>query len=293
MISTKHCLICKGGRKNECLYWHKDPDTENIWCFCTGKCQRGYSLRQYTHLAGISLAEFLQGNFDFKESAPNEVQVMRWPLKFIPLSDPRAERAIEYVKSRGLSLDTADIYYDEERDGIVFPYYFDNHFCGAQIRFIEPRVDQDGDIQKMDTIPGTRLSMLFGLWNQARFLTNIKAVGVCEGYFNAISLQQAFNKKYGGVINNPFKFICTSGCNASKHHQEVLKELLDQGIKVIAAFDADEPGLEGIAKMASSGCISHISTTQDTDNDWNDMLKLHGHDAIAQMFLKNIIKVGT
>lgn len=290
MISTEHCLICKGGRKNKCLYWHKDEETGDIWCFCTGKCQRGYSLRQYVYLAGISLSEFLKGTFNFKEASPNEVQVMSWPARFIPLSDPRAEKGVEYLKDRGLNLD-CDLYYDLEREGIVFPYYFDNHFCGAQIRFIESKINKDGDVQKMDTLPGTRISMLFGLWNQAKFFTNVKVVGVCEGYFNALALQQAFNIKYGGVANNPFKFICTSGCNPSRHHQDVLRELLGQGIKVVASFDADEPGLKGIAKMVKSGCVSHISTTQDTELDWNDMLKLHGHDAIAEMFLKNITKV--
>lgn len=288
MISTKHCLICV--RPNATLHWHKDAETGDIWVWCNGKCQRGYSLRQYCYLGGVSLAEFLQGDFEFREAAPNEVQVMSWPIKFIPLSDPRAQKGVQYVLSRGLNLD-GDMYYDMDREGIVFPYYFENHFCGAQIRFIKPKQLKDGDTQKMDTLPGTRLSMLFGMWNQGKFLTNIKAIGVCEGYFNALALQQAFNLKYGGVANNPFKFICTSGCNASKHHQEVLKELLSQGIKVIGAFDADEPGLEGIAKMARNGCISHISTTQDTELDWNDMLKIHGHEGIARMFLKNITRI--
>ena len=288
MISTKHCLICQ--RPNQTLHWHKDPETGDIWCWCQGTCHRGYSLRQYTHQAGISLADFLKGSFDFNESAPNEVSVMRWPAKFLPLSDPRAQEGVDYVKRRGLLLD-GDMYYDEERKGIVFPYYFDNHFCGAQIRFITPRVNKDGDEQKIDTLPGTRLSLLFGLWNQSRFLTNIKAVGVCEGYFNALSLQQAFNLKYGGVVHNPFKFICTSGCNVSKHHQEALSELLEQGIKVVGAFDADEPGLEGLAKMIKGKCVSHIATTRDTTSDWNDMLQAHGHDALALLFLKNFSKV--
>lgn len=288
MITTKHCLICQ--RPNQTLHWHKDSETGDIWVWCQGKCQRGYSLRQYCFYAGIELADFLQGDFDFKEATPNEVQVMSWPAKFIPLSDPRAAQGVEYVKSRGLNLD-GDMYYDQDREGIVFPYYFDNHFCGAQIRFIKPRVNKDGDIQKIDTMPGTRLGMLFGLWNQSRFLTNVKAVGVCEGYFNALALQQAFNLKYGGVANNPWKFICTSGCNASAHHRETLGELKEQGVKIIAAYDADEAGLEGIAKMVRSGCVSHLATTQDTQLDWNDYLRLHGHVSLASLFLNNITKV--
>ena len=288
MISTKHCLICQ--RPNQTLHWHRDSDTGDIWCWCQGTCHRGYSLRQYVHMAGLSLTEFLHGDFDFKESTPNEVQVMRWPVKFVPLSDPRAEKGVAYVRSRGLSLD-GDMYYDKEREGIVFPYYFENYFCGAQIRFIQLRTIRGGDEQKIDTLPGTRLSMLFGLWNQSQFVTDVKAVGVCEGYFNALALQQAFNLKFGGVATNPFKFVCTSGCNVSQHHREVLGELLKQGVKVIGAFDADAPGIDGTAKMVKNGCLSHISTTQDTEMDWNDMLKQHGHEAIAEMFLRNITRV--
>lgn len=285
---TKHCLICK--RSNNTLHWHKDPESGDIWVWCQGKCQRGYSLRQYCYLAEISLPEFLKGNFDFREAPPNEIQVMKWPLKFIPLSDPRAEKGVSYIKSRGLNLD-GDMYYDMEREGIVFPYYFDNHFCGAQVRFIQTRINKDGDEQKIDTLPGTRLGMLFGLWNQSKFVTNVRAVGVCEGYFNALALQQAFNLKYGGVTNNPWKFICTSGCNATKHHQDVMRELRQQNIKVIGCYDADEAGLEGIAKMVKSECVTHISTTQDTSRDWNDVLRDEGHEALATRFLANMVRM--
>lgn len=284
-FSTKKCLICK--RPNDTLYWHKDPDSGDIWVYCKGVCQRGYSLRQYCHIGEVSLPEFLKGDFDFKEATPNELQVMKWPVKFIPLSDPRAEKGVKYVQNRGLNLD-GDMYYDMEREGIVFPYYFQDHFCGAQIRFLQTRINKDGDDQKIDTLPGTRLGMLFGLWNQGRFLTNVKAIGVCEGYFNAISLQQAFNLKYGGVSNNPWKFICTSGCNVTKHHQEVLQELIGQNIKIIGAYDADEAGLEGIAKAVKYKCLTHYSTTCDNELDWNDVLKREGHEAVAQRFLANL-----
>ena len=233
----------------------------------------------------MSLHEFLKGDFDF-----NVLYVMNWPLKFIPLSDPRAEKGVKYVQKRGLNLD-GDMYYDIEREGIVFPYYFEDHFCGAQIRFLETRINKSGDVQKIDTLPGTRLGMLFGLWNQGRFVTDIKAVGVCEGYFNAISLQQAFNIKYGGVVNNPWKFICTSGCNVTKHHQEVLQELVAANIKVIGAFDADEAGREGLAKAVKHNCITHYSSTLDDEQDWNDVLKNEGHEAVARRFLNNLQRI--
>lgn len=285
---TKKCLICK--RPNNTLHWHKDLETGDMWVYCIGKCQRGYSLRQYCYLADIPLVDFLKGDFTFQESTPNEVQVMKWPQKFIPLSDPRAEEGIEYIKSRGLNLD-GDIYYDLEREGIVFPYYFQDFFCGAQIRLIVPKKNKDDEIQKIDTLPGTRLGMLFGLWNQGRFITNVKAIGVCEGYFNALALQQAFNLKYGGVANNPWKFICTSGCNVTKHHQEVLRELCEQNIKVIGAYDADEPGREGLSKMAKHKCITHYSSTLDDSLDWNDILRRDGHEKLAEMFLANLVRL--
>lgn len=288
MKDTKHCLICQ--RPNATLHWHKDAETGDIWVWCQGVCQRGYSLRQYCYLAGVSLADFLSGDFDFKETTPNELQVMNWPVKFIPLSDPRAQKGVNYVRSRGLNLD-GDMYYDIDREGIVFPYYFENHFCGAQIRFIKTRINKDGDEQKIDTLPGTRLGMLFGLWNQSQFVTDTKAIGICEGYFNALSLQQAFNLKYGGVAKNPWKFISTSGCNVTKHHQEVLRELGQQNIKVIGAYDADEAGLEGLAKMIKADCASYISTTQDNKLDWNDLLKKEGHEAVAKRFLANMTRM--
>ncbi len=292
MINTKKCLICKDGRRNDCLHWHKDPDTGEMWVWCQGKCQRGYSLRGYCFAAGISLSDFLKGDFDFKEAPPLEVQVMQWPARFIPISDPRAEPGVNYIRSRGLTLE-GDMYYDLERHGIVFPYYFDNHFCGAQTRYIIPKIDNEGEPQKMDTLPGTRLGLLFGLWNQSRFVTNIKGIGICEGYFNALSLQQAFNFLYGGVANNPWKFICTSGAGITQHHKETIKELKNQGIKVVAALDNDEAGLKGLKKLNDAGAITHYALTQDTDLDWNDILKRDGHKKLAELFIKSIHKIST
>ena len=282
---TKHCLICR--RPNRTLHWHRDLETSDIWVYCVGKCQRGYSLKQYCSLGDILPEDLLKGDFEFQEAKSNEIQAMQWPAKFIPLNDPRAAPGVKYIRGRGLSLDS-DMYYDIDRDGIVFPYYFDKHFCGAQIRFIKDNFNKSGDLQKVDTVPGTRLGMLFGLWNQTKFFTNVKAVGVCEGYFNALSLQQAFNTKYGGVANNPWKFISTSGCNVSLHHREVLKELKDNNIKIICAYDHDEAGLAGLNKMIKAECLTHFSTTQDTDKDWNDMLLKDGPHHTATRFLMNL-----
>ena len=75
-ISTKHCLICKDGRKNQCLHWHIDPETSDIWVYCVGKCQRGYSIYQYANMSGLKLNEFLKGDFNFVETRPDIVNKM-------------------------------------------------------------------------------------------------------------------------------------------------------------------------------------------------------------------------
>jgi 5S rRNA maturation endonuclease (ribonuclease M5) len=282
MINTKKCLICKDGKKNNCLHWHVDPEDGSIWVWCQGKCQRGYSIRDYCWHAGIDLPEFLKGDFDFKEAPPNEVQAMNWPARFIPLSDPRAEAGVAYVRSRGLTLE-GDMYYDLERKGIVFPYYFDNTFCGAQTRFIEPRVHPDGEIQKMDTLPGTRLGLLFYGWNQSRFVGDVKGVIVTEGSFNAIAINQAFNLASGGVARNAWRAISCSGAGATKHHQEALKELKEQGLKVIIAPDLDDAGMKMLKKFKESDSCTHYALTSDT-RDWNDMCRDLGHAEFAKWF---------
>ena len=276
--------------KNNCLHHHIDPDTGEMWIWCQGKCQRGYSLRSYCYHAGIELSEFLKGDFEFKEAPPNELQVMNWPARFIPMSDTRAQPGVDYLKSRGLTPE-CDLYYDIDRKGIVTPFYYENSFVGAQTRFISPVIHPDGEVQKMDTMPGTRLGLLIGQHNQSKFVTNIKSVGVCEGSFNAISLQQAFNYMYGGILNNPWKFVSLSGSGVTQHQKEILKEFKDQGLKVIAALDSDEAGFKGLKKLKDADCITHYAITEDTEKDWNDKLKELGHSDFARYFLSTIRKV--
>ena len=288
MINTKKCLICKDGRKNDCLHWHIGDDG-GYWVWCQGKCQRGYSIRDYCRHAGIQLSEFLKGDFHFKEAPPNEVSVMGWPQRFIPLSDPRSAPARDYIKSRGLSLE-GDMYYDIERNGVVFPYYFDNHFCGAQTRFIVPKVHEDGEVQKMDTLPGTRLGLLFYGWNQSRFIGNVKRIIVTEGSFNAIAINQALNLAYGGINSNPWRAISCSGAGATKHHQEALKELKEQGLTVVIAPDTDDAGMKMLRKFKESNSATHFALTNDT-RDWNDMLKDLGPKEFAKFFLYSVKKI--
>ena len=198
---NRWCLICQP--RNRTLYWHKNPDDHPtkpgaIWCYCN-KCDRGYSLEQYCDIADIDMTDFISGDFHMQEAKPDEVTAMAWPHTFVPLSDPRAEKGVQYINSRGLNVD-GDMYYDLNEEGIVFPYYVENHFCGAQVRFIEERINDDGDIWKITTLPGTRLGLLFYGWNQAKLLAQIKGIIVCEGAFNALSIQQALNSVYGGCL---------------------------------------------------------------------------------------------
>ncbi|CAM6003887.1 unnamed protein product [Sphagnum balticum] len=260
-----------------------------MWVYCVGKCQRGYSIRSYCYHAGIDLPEFLKGDFDFKEAPPNELQVMNWPARYIPLSDTRAEAGIEYIRGRGLTLE-GDWYYDIERNGIVFPYYFDNHFCGAQVRFIEPRVHPDGEVQKMDTLPSTRLGLLIYNWNQQRFVGNVKGVIVTEGSFDCISINQALNLAYGGISNNPWRAVSCSGAGATKHHLEAFKELKEQGLKVVVAGDFDDAGMKMLKKFKDASAATHYALTERTE-DWNACLEEMGHEEFAKFFIRCIKKI--
>lgn len=287
-MNTKKCLICK--RTNNTLHWHTDPETGSIWVWCNGKCQRGYGLREYCHTAGIDLQDFLQLDFDFTESAPNEVTRQEWPNHYIPLSDPRAEEGVAYVKGRGLE-PKGDMYYDLNGKSIVFPYYFGSTFVGAQMRLLEPWVNEDGDEVKMLTMPGSRTGLLFYNWNQEAFLTEIKGVVLCEGAFNVLALQQSLDKVYGGVLKNPWKVVATSGCGTTQHQKDKIKELKDVGLKVVCAFDSDEPGIKGLKRLSDGGLLTHYAIVDDTDLDWNDLLVKMGHEKLAEYFIGRIKKV--
>jgi DNA primase len=182
------------------------------------------------------------------------------------------------------------MYYDIERNGVVFPYYYDNHFCGAQTRFIVPRVHPDGEIQKMDTMPETRLGILFYGWNQSRFIGNVKGIIVCEGSFNAISINQALNAKYGGISNNPWRAISCSGAGATKHHQEELKKLKDEGFTVVIAPDTDAAGMKMLKKFKDGDAATHYALTGCTE-DWNDLFKKMGCQDFALFFLTKVQKI--
>lgn len=287
-ISTQHCLICKGGKKNRCLHWHHDSETNDIWVYCVGVCQRGYSLQEYCTTAGLLVKEFLKQDFTFEEAKANELTSMAWPSHYLSLSDPRAQAGVDYVQSRGLTVDE-DLYYDHHRKGIVFPYYFNNAFVGAQTRFLYPKQTDDGHIHKIDTIPGTRLGLIFYGWNQEQLDPRVKAIVVTEGAFNALSIKQSLAAIYPNGTS-PYKCIATSGSGVTKHQIEVLKDLYSRGYKIIAAPDSDEAGLSMLNKLAvaNQGVVTHYTLTNDPSKDWNDMLQTEGREGLARLFLSGV-----
>ena len=233
--------------------------------------------------------EFLKGDFEFREAKPNEVQKMEWPKNFVPLSDPKAQKGVDYITSRGLSM-SGDMYYDMNDEAIVFPYYFGSVFVGAQMRFIVPRKGKDGKDWKITTMPGTRLGIVIYNYNQERLMGHTKAVVVTEGAFNCLALEQSLNKLYGGTHKNPFKVIACSGSGSTKHHVETMQELKEKGITVIAAPDNDEAGHKMLAKLVASDAISQYSVP-DSEKDWNDYLVELGDIGLARYFLSNIKKI--
>lgn len=293
---NRWCLICQP--KNRTLYWHQTnpeklaakPHLDPIWCYCN-KCDRAYSLSQYCETAGIDRDDFINGgDFEVAEAKPNEVNAMAWPHTFVPMTDPRAEKGLRYIEGRGLS-SQGDMYFDLKENGIVFPYYVENQFCGAQVRFIEERVNDDGDVWKVTTLPGTRLGLLFYGWNQGQFLAQVKGIIVTEGAFNALSIQQALNKAYGGMHRCPWRAIACSGSGLSDHQAEALKTLKASGLKVVGAPDTDEAGIKMYNKLVKADAISHYAFTGDTEKDWNDMLIALGPQEFAKFVIKGITAI--
>ena len=286
-INTKKCQICK--RKNNTLHWHEDKQNKSIWVYCVGKCQRGYSLDQYVRLSKLSKEQFLKQDFDLIEAKANEVNKLNWPGSFVSLFDPRASEGVEYIRSRGLE-PGEEMFYCTERKGIVFPYNFDQVFAGAQIRLINPWTDAEGDVRKIDTMPGTRLGLLFYRWNQTIIMPHVKAIIVTEGAFNAIAIQQSLDRYYGGPVHNPWKAISTSGSGLSNHQTDVLKNLKEQGYRVIVAPDSDEAGIKMLKKVSNNAAASHYVLTMDDEKDWNDLYNELGYLEFNKFILRGLRK---
>jgi DNA primase len=116
---------------------------------------------------------------------------------------------------------------------------------------------------------------------------NVKGIVVCEGAFNALSINQALNLMYGGISNNPWRAVACSGAGATRHHQETLKDLKEKGLKIVVAPDTDEAGMKMLRKFTESGSLTHFAITGDT-RDWNDFLKELGHKDFSKFFLSKV-----
>jgi DNA primase len=291
MIDSKKCYICKfdpltgqalGSQKNRTLHWHADTEKGDIWVWCNGLCQRGYSIYEYSRLSGLNIADIFNSHIEFFESAPNEVNAFDWPKSFISLFKKEAEEGVEYLNSRDI-LPQGDMFYDVATNGIVFPYYYHTTLCGAQIRFIQPK-----DEHKITTLPGTRLSLLFYSYNQLPIAPHVRMVIVTEGAFDALSIQQSLDTLYD-TGRSPFLVCATSGSNISKHHIEVLTSLKDAGLKIVAAPDSDEAGMGMFQKMVE--CSTHYAMTDDPLMDWNKLLCNIGRNEMASLFPSMVKKL--
>lgn len=282
-LDTKKCLICR--RPNSTLHWHSGEDTGLPWVYCIGTCQRAYSIYEYTALAGLTLSEFLKNKFEFKEALPNEVQRMEWPDTFIPLFHERAKPGLDYIRGRGIEPDDG-MYYDTARHGIVFPYYYDGVFVGAQIRLINPSQNEDG--RKIDTLTGTRTGLLFYGWDQSPLLPHIKGIIITEGAFNSICIKQAMTSVFGGLHATPWKCISTSGSGSTRHQLDVIKEAKESGLKIVLAPDSDKAGMQMFDKYIEAGALTHYAFTENSKIDWNDISRQMSSEEFVKWFMERI-----
>lgn len=283
---SKRCLTCRA--KHDTIYYHKDR-WEVPWIYCN-KCGDSMDLVDYCAMHGIDLpTEEEIARVTQDDPGDRELQKMAWPKHFIPLWDKRAEDGVRYLKSRAIEPGDG-LYYDTERRGIVFPYHYENTCVGAQVRFIEPK-EKDGRTWKITTVPGTKLGKLFYGWNQGQLPFNVKYLVVTEGAFNSIALQQTFNRHYGGITKNPYRFVAASGSSIGKLRCEVLRDQIAEGTKVILAADPDEAGIKMLEEAIREQCITHYSTVSEDGVDWNDLLIRGGDEELAEEFLKNLKRV--
>jgi hypothetical protein len=280
---SKKCLVCQA--KHDTCYFHLDTHG-TPWMYCC-KCSDSMDLEDYCAINGIEMPteEEVARVVTYIEGS-KELQKMAWPRSFAPLWDSRSAAGREYLATRGIE-PSDGMFYCTEREGIVFPYYYESTCVGAQIRLIEPTPGRS----KMVSVTGTSVSKLFYGWNQGDLPQNVKYLVVTEGAFNAIALQQTFNHHYKSALHNPYKFVAASGSSIGKHRSEVLRELIAEGYKIILAPDSDEAGVKMLEKAIGEECVTHWTRTDDEGLDWNDVLKLRGPDALKSQLLGNLRKI--
>lgn len=280
MFNQRKCLICK--RPRDTLYWHKDE--MSIWVYCSGICARIYSLYEYQTVANVHIKDIDLKSIEFEDALPSEVNTMEWPRNFHPITDSTSIDGMNYIKNVRKLSPTSNMFYCVDRKAIVLPYFFEHEFVGAQFRYVNKFIDSSGAERKIDTMPGTRLSLLFYNWDQNALMKNVKGVILTEGAFDAIAIQEASNKMYGSAFHNPWKVVATSGSNASAHKLETTKDLIKKGYKVVLAPDSDEAGVKMGSKFVDNYACTHLAYTGERGVDWNDMWINHRCD--PERFMK-------
>lgn len=275
----KKCVLCK--QKQDTLYWHLTKAKDNLVVFCSGKCQRLYTIQEYAMYSGLPLKDILKDvkNTDFVDAKTDTILRMPFPNSFLNITHPEANPGKVYLQSRGLKY-LGNWFYDSSRHGIALPYYYRGEFCGAQIRYINPKEN------KIVTVPGTRNSYLFYNWDQSP-LYAYKGLIVCEGAFNSISIEQSLLARQ----IHSFKCISLSGSNLSDYQAKVLFSIKEQKGKVVLCPDSDEAGMKLLKKGLMSQCITHYALTNEA-KDWNDKYKVLGLDFL-DYFQNQIRKVGS
>ena len=272
----KKCLICK--RPNDTLYFHKKE--KNILVYCSGKCQRSYTLSDYCLYSGLTLSQFLKhSDLSFaKEETKGELNAIKFPNYLISMGSNEASAGREYLHKRGLDV-FGNWFYDAMNKGIFFPYYYRSTFVGGQTRIINPTGP------KVITITGTRNSLLFFNWDQTMLVGKTNVV-VCEGAFNCLSIEKALSMTEVGKTT---LCVALSGSGVSDHQADVLHQVLKAGCKVTWASDFDEAGKKMLKKAIQKGVVSRFVFP--VEGDWNDVLIKQGAYNLCQMFLEGVVDV--
>jgi twinkle protein len=112
------------------------------------------------------------------------------------------------------------------------------------------------------------------LFNQHRWPGG-KRVVITEGEIDALSVSQAFNNSWP-VVSLP------SGIQSAEKYLKRSMEWLECFTEIVLWFDADEPGKEGVQKVASLFTPGKVKIVQDTGyKDANELLLAQGVKPVA------------
>lgn len=138
----------------------------------------------------VHLDEFIDDD-DIIEEIPEDLPSLTFPYHCLPIDSPGAKRGIEYLLSRGISLEVAKFYkirYSPERLAVVFPSYVNDNLVGWQFRSIEKSFEILPDLSIVNRlkslsskdIPRDRTFMF------QDYLRGLEHAVLCEGPVDAI-----------------------------------------------------------------------------------------------------------